>query len=157
MSRLTRFTQKKLVGYSVEEMYSLAADTKSYQEFVPFVAQSKVLQKDFNTEQVLLKIGFRQTNLSFISRVDLLQDKQVKATAKSPLFKALNAKWDFLPSKHVQKSSLIDMRVDFEFNSMLLATLSSVFFERTCLEMISAFEKRALVLYGKPSFPSRTI
>jgi ribosome-associated toxin RatA of RatAB toxin-antitoxin module len=69
MNRLSTFTQKKLVGYSANEMYSLAADTNSYQEFVPFVVQSKVLEKNFKSEKVLLKIGFNSNNLSFTSKV----------------------------------------------------------------------------------------
>lgn len=154
---LTRFHRKKLVGYTVDEMYRLAADTRAYQAFVPFVAQSTVISKRESSEEVLLKIGFKQHNLSFISRVDLQKDKQVRATAKSPLFKSLNAKWDFYPNISTSRSSIIDMHVDFEFNSVLMATLSSVFFERTCLEMIQAFEKRALVLYGKPAIPSKTL
>jgi coenzyme Q-binding protein COQ10 len=158
ISNKKTFEASRLVGYSAQQMYDLASNTQEYPLFVPFVlrAQQKQVAKSVcETERlVTLQIGFKQIKEEYTSRVILREGSSIFSTAltQSQLFKNLACQWHF--KAEGSNSCLLGFWVEFEFKSILHAQLSSIFFEGTCQEMLKAFEARARVKYGRPSFES---
>ena len=62
-------------------------------------------------------------------------------------FRKLSSRWVFRPHP---EGSLIEFELEFEFRSMLLQQTVRLLFAEAVKRMVSAFETRANLLYGKP-------
>ena len=66
---MPRHTETRNLPYSPEQMFDLVADVKRYQEFLPWVAATRV-RSDSETLMVAdLVVGFRSLKETFASRV----------------------------------------------------------------------------------------
>ena len=149
---MIRYTEKRLLGFSQKQMYQIVSQVHHYQEFVPWVQKSTILsQSPLRAE---LTVGFQQFTASYTSQVHLNPPSQIKAVAQSQLFNSLVNTWDFTPCNDT--SCLVQFAVAFEFRSLIHSQLSQVFLDQVAKTMVSAFEKRAEKLYGKPSLKSVT-
>ena len=130
-------------------MFDLVADVKRYQEFLPWVAATRV-RSDSETEMVAdLVVGFKAIKESFTSKVHKHRPDRITIDYVDGPLKYLKNDWRFKPDG--QGGTEIDFCVDFAFKSRLFEALAGQMFDRALRRMIGAFEERARDLYGDDS------
>ena len=133
--------------YSPEQMFDLVADVKRYQEFMPWVAATRV-RSDNDTLMIAdLVVGFSSLKETFASRVTKQRPRSIKVDYIEGPLKYLHNSWEF--EADGKGGTNIHFCVDFAFKSRIFETLAGQMFDRALRRMIGAFETRAHQLYGK--------
>lgn len=148
------FSEKRIVGYSMDRMYSVVSDVDSYHKFVPYCRKSVVTLKQPGRLSANLVVGFQPFfNLSYTSHVTLIEPFLVTAVCKDvKIFDHLKTVWKFnpTPDNHPQ-ACLIDFAVSFSFKSRSHSTISKLFLDSVVQDNVKAFINRAQDKYGAPS------
>ena len=143
---MPRHTETRNIRYSPEQMFDLVADVKRYQEFLPWVAATRI-RSDSETEMVAdLVVGFRAIKETFTSRVRKIRPEEIVIDYVEGPLKYLHNSWKFAPDG--EGGTIIDFCVDFAFRSRIFESLAGQMFDRALRRMIGAFEDRAHALYG---------
>jgi coenzyme Q-binding protein COQ10 len=148
---MPRHTEKRNLPYSPEQLFDLVADVKRYQEFLPWVAATRI-RSDSDTQMIAdLVVGFKSLKETFTSRVNKHRPDRIDIDYIEGPLKYLHNSWKFAPDG--SGGTDIDFCVDFAFRSRIFETLAGQMFDRALRRMIGAFETRAHELYGD----SRTV
>ncbi|HEX9954415.1 MAG TPA: type II toxin-antitoxin system RatA family toxin [Allosphingosinicella sp.] len=143
---MPRHTETRHMPYSPEQMFDLVADVKRYQEFLPWVAATRI-RSDSETLMVAdLVVGFKSLKETFASRVTKERPQRVVVDYLEGPLKYLHNSWEFAPDG--KGGTKIDFCVDFAFRSRIFESLAGQMFDRALRRMIGAFEERAHQLYG---------
>jgi coenzyme Q-binding protein COQ10 len=143
---MPRHSETRHMPYTPEQMFDLVADVKRYQEFLPWVAATRV-RSDSETLMVAdLVVGFKSLKETFASRVTKERPHSVTVDYLEGPLKYLHNSWHFAPDG--KGGTKIDFCVDFAFRSRIFETLAGQMFDRALRRMIGAFEERANQLYG---------
>ena len=180
---LTEYREKRLIGYSQQQLFNIIVDVNRYAQFVPWCASSRIKTRQSHRipgdriETVMhaeLGIGFKAFNESYTSKVVAIEPSSIKAVAAdSSIFRILTNSWTLTPAPHAALRSsplsptqlkdlpphqypacYLDFYVAFEFRSLLYAQVSALFLDEVSKMMVASFEKRAHQLYGPPSLSS---
>ena len=150
---MPRFSSKRRVPHSAEQMFDLVADVERYPEFVPLCHSLSVRQRTRRpdgTEVVVadMTVSFKLVRESFTSQVTLDRPnlKILVEYLRGP-FKNLENRWTFEPKG--EDACEVGFYLAYEFRSRMLATLMGAMFDTAFARFSSAFEKRADVIYGK--------
>jgi coenzyme Q-binding protein COQ10 len=96
-----------VVPYAHEAFFDVINDVESYQQFIPWITESRVLpetlvKKGASTSgrfDAEVKIGFTSLSFSYISKVSYEENKWVLSEArKSRIFDGLYSHWDLRPT-----------------------------------------------------------
>lgn len=144
---------RKLVGFSMEQMFQVVSDVEKYKEFVPFCKQSDITVRKPAFLKGKLSIGFPPITESYVSEVSLIRPRLVKAECtEGHLFDHLTTIWKFSPGLSTEtQSCVIDFYVSFSFRSAFHSQLAHVFFNELVRQMERAFFTEAEKRFGKPS------
>jgi coenzyme Q-binding protein COQ10 len=127
-------------------MFDLVADVKRYQEFLPWVAATRI-RSDSETLMIAdLVVGFKSLKETFTSRVEKQRPSAIMVDYIEGPLKYLNNGWNFRPDGN--GGTDIDFCVDFAFRSRIFESIAGQMFDRALRRMIGAFEARAHALYG---------
>ena len=155
---MPRFSNKRRVQHSAEQMFDLVADVERYPEFVPLCQSLKVRQrtaKPDGTEFVVadMTVSFKLVREAFTSRITLDRPnlKILVEYLKGP-FSSLENRWTFEPRG--EGACDVGFFIAYEFRSRMLAMLMGTMFDAAFSRFSAAFEKRADQIYGKPAAPS---
>uniref|UniRef100_A0A1A9WK26 Polyketide_cyc domain-containing protein n=1 Tax=Glossina brevipalpis TaxID=37001 RepID=A0A1A9WK26_9MUSC len=153
------YVKKELLGYSMQEMYSVVADVKNYYTFVPYVKKSRVHSEHNSGFKADLIVGFPPINEVYTSRVTLDSPHLVISECNDGrLFSYLLNEWRFSSGlKDIPQSCVLDFRVAFEFKSLLHSNIANLFFDFICDQMENAFLEEARRRYGEPSINSHIL
>jgi len=144
---MPRHTETRNLPYSPDQLFDLVADVKRYQEFLPWVAATRV-RSDSETEMIAdLVVGFKSIKETFTSRVVKHRPHRIDIDYVEGPLKFLHNNWKFRPDG--KGGTDIDFCVDFAFKSRLFEALAGQMFDRALRRMIGAFETRAHELYGE--------
>ncbi|MBI5120566.1 MAG: type II toxin-antitoxin system RatA family toxin [Rhodospirillales bacterium] len=138
--------EKRTLPYTCEQMYDLVLDVERYPEFLPWVAEAKVISNDGKTLVADVWAGFKMVRERYRSQVTMNRPRRLDIIYTEGPFKHLNNHWIFEP---VEKGVRIDFFIDFEFKSRLLQGLMGAVFNEAVGRMVLSFERRARQLYGK--------
>lgn len=145
---------------SAEQVYGVVSDILRYPEYIPYC----VFTRDVSAQYAALvppsaniadarehffemAAGFRIVHDRYVSRVCLVRDSAVLATAAdSRLFSHLDVRWHF--ANDGDTGCIVTFEIDFEFRSYLYAYLANLFFVQTTKEMVNAFRQRVAALHG---------
>jgi coenzyme Q-binding protein COQ10 len=142
---MPRHTEKRILPYSPDQLFDLVADVGHYQDFLPWVAATRI-RVDNETEMVAdLIVGFSALKETFTSRVKKDRPRQIDIDYVDGPLKYLHNHWKF---RAVTGGTEVDFCVDFAFRNRIFEALAGKMFDRALRRMISAFEERAAVLYG---------
>ncbi|XP_011311985.1 coenzyme Q-binding protein COQ10 homolog B, mitochondrial [Fopius arisanus] len=143
---------RKLIGFSMEQIYEVVADVENYKKFVPFCKKSDILWRGEDALNASLSIGFPPLKESYVSKVTMHKPYFVKAECTDgKLFNHLNTLWIFSPGlKNNADTCVIDFSLSFEFKSLLHSQLSNFFFNEIVRQMENAFIDEAHRRYGRP-------
>ncbi|XP_076285349.1 coenzyme Q-binding protein COQ10 homolog B, mitochondrial isoform X2 [Lasioglossum baleicum] len=151
-SKLKEYEGRKLIGFSMEQIYDVVADVKNYKKFVPFCKKSDVISSDDDSLKANLVIGFPPIKESYTSKVTFVRPHFVKAECTDGrLFNHLNTLWLFSPGlKNNAQTCVIDFSLSFEFRSLIHSHFSNLFFNEIVRQMENAFIEEAKRRYGRP-------
>ncbi|MBP0445732.1 type II toxin-antitoxin system RatA family toxin [Roseomonas sp. SSH11] len=138
--------EKRRLPYTPEQMFDLVADVRRYPEFLPWCVGARVISQNENELIADLTIGFKMFRETFRSRVTLERPDHVHVEYLTGPFRYLNNHWRFHP---MPGGTEVDFFVDFEFKSRLLQAVIGTVFNEAVRLMVRAFERRAMVLYGR--------
>lgn len=143
---MPRHTEKRTLPYTPEQLFDLVADVKSYQEFLPWVAATRI-RSNSETDMVAdLVVGFRSLKETFTSKVHKSRPHEIEIDYVEGPLKYLHNSWKFRPDG--KGGTGIDFCVDFAFRNRIFEALAGQMFDRALRRMIGAFEARAHELYG---------
>ena len=142
---MPRHSEKRFLPYTPEQLFDLVADVGHYQDFLPWVAATRI-REDSETEMVAdLIVGFKALKETFTSRVKKTRPSEIVIDYVEGPLKFLHNHWKF---RAVPGGTEVDFCVDFAFRNRIFEALAGQMFDRALRRMINAFEERAAVLYG---------
>ena len=153
-SNVIIFSEKRIVGYSQEEMFSVVSDVEKYHKFVPYCRKSTVTLNEDCKLSANLVVGFQPFfNLAYTSHVNLVKPFLVTAICKDVrIFDHLKTVWKFNPTKSKNPDAcLIDFAVSFSFKSSSHSMIAQMFLDSIVKQNVKAFIDRAQHEYGPPS------
>lgn len=143
---MPRHTETRSLPYTPEQLFDLVADVGRYQEFLPWVAATRI-RSDSETEMLAdLVVGFRALKETFTSRVKKQRPDRIDIDYVEGPLKYLHNSWKFRSDG--KGGTDIDFCVDFAFRNRLFEALAGQMFDSALRRMIGAFEARAHQLYG---------
>ena len=154
------YSERRLIGYSMDEMFRVISAVPEYAEFVPYCRRSRVIGKkkkgDGVVEEVKMEVGFPPfLTETFVSTVLTAGPHLVKAVCtESTFFKHLVCDWRFgpgLPSD--RRTCSVEFSVSFELHSQWHSNLADVYFDRLVRQQVDTFLDRAQTKYGLPAIP----
>ena len=146
-SMMPKFAEEKILPYTSEQMFDLVADVAKYPEFLPWCVGARVYNKQGDSFDADVIIGFKVFRERFTSRVTLHRADMVDVDYIRGPIKRLYNHWRF--SEVEGGGCLLDFEVDFEFKTKMLNDLIGSLFEKASRKMVLAFEERAAALYGQ--------
>ena len=142
---MPRHTEKRFLPYTPEQLFDLVTDVGRYQEFLPWVAATRI-RSDSETEMVAdLVVGFGALKETFTSRALKTRPERIEIDYIEGPLKYLHNSWKF---REVPGGTEVDFCVDFAFRNRIFEAIAGQMFDRALRRMIGAFEERAAALYG---------
>jgi coenzyme Q-binding protein COQ10 len=156
---MQRFSNKRRVHHTADQMFDLVADIERYPEFVPLCESIRTRQRCTNpdgTEVVIseMTVSFKLVKETFATKVTLERaNRKILVEYVSGPFSSLENRWTFEPSG--DGGCDVGFFIAYEFKNRMLGLLMGSMFDTAFARMSSAFEKRADVIYGrKPAVSS---
>jgi coenzyme Q-binding protein COQ10 len=143
---MPRHTETRNLPYTPEQLFDLVADVGRYQEFLPWVAATRIRSNSETATVADLVVGFGALKETFASRVEKERPSRIHVDYIEGPLKYLHNSWKFRPDG--KGGSDVDFCVDFAFKSRIFESLAGQMFDRALRRMIQAFEDRAHQLYG---------
>ncbi|KAJ8541098.1 hypothetical protein K7X08_001914 [Anisodus acutangulus] len=145
--------ERRVMGYSPEQLYAVVAAVDLYEDFLPWCQRSEILKRhpdgSFDAE---LEIGFKFLVESYVSHVELNKPKYIKTTATDTgLFDHLINVWEFNPGP-IPGTCNLHFLVDFKFQSSLYRQVANMFFKEVVSRLVGSFNDRCRLIYG-PGVP----
>jgi coenzyme Q-binding protein COQ10 len=150
---MPRHTETRVLAYTPEQMFDLVADVGRYQEFLPWVAATRIRENSATGMVADLVVGFGAFKETFTSRVHKRRPAEIEIDYVEGPLKYLRNSWKFRPAPG---GTEVDFCVDFAFRNRLFEALAGQMFDRALRRMIGAFEERADALYGAGSSGSKS-
>ncbi|OAY50935.1 coenzyme Q-binding protein COQ10 homolog, mitochondrial isoform X1 [Manihot esculenta] len=147
------YEERRVLGYSPEQLFDVVAAVDLYHGFVPWCQRSDIIRHhpdgSFDAE---LEIGFKFLVESYVSHVELKRPKSIKTTVSdSTVFDHLINIWEFNPGP-VPGTCDLYFLVDFKFQSPLYRQVASMFFKEVVSRLVGSFSERCRLIYG-PGVP----
>jgi len=149
---MKQFQTTRRVRHSADDMFALVADVERYPEFVP-LCERLVLRDQRQTDgaQVLvadMTVAYRFLRESFVTRVQLEpQPRRIFVEYVDGPFEYLENRWTFTPVGADRCDIGFDLT--YEFRSRALQMLMGQMFDRAFAKFVTAFERRADIIYGR--------
>ncbi|XP_014676428.1 PREDICTED: coenzyme Q-binding protein COQ10 homolog B, mitochondrial-like isoform X2 [Priapulus caudatus] len=147
------YSEQRILGYSMQQMYNVVADVDKYPEFVPWCTDATIANRTSRHFNCMMEIGFHPLIERYNSVVTVVPPNLVRSVCTDGmLFNHLETTWRFSPGIRGNDSSCrLEFSLSFEFRSVLHSHLSSVFFNEVVKTMVRSFLRRARALYGEAS------
>lgn len=147
------YTERRVLGYSMEQMYSIVAGVEDYSDFVTWCSKSQVFDHKPGQFKCNMTVGFGPLKESYTSQVTVVKPQLVRAECKEGyLFNYLLNNWQFSPGiPGLHQTCTLDFSVAFEFRSSIHSQMSRLFFDQVVKTMVKAFLDRAYEEYGPQS------
>lgn len=152
-----RFSEKRVVPFTREQLYDVVADVDNYKEFVPWCTASRVTTRVDDMHIIAdLSVGFKYLSESYTSVISMKRPNYIKVDVPtSSLFEFLINDWEF--SAHDdEKSTLLSFSLKFAFRNRIYQQATNLFFDDVVRQMVSAFENRCHAVYNNKTINNST-
>jgi len=142
------YAERRLLGYSMEQMYAVVSEVDKYSQFVPYCKKSVIKSRQPGQLKADLAVGFPPLLESYTSIVKMQAPRSVSAVCtEGQIFSHMLTDWRFSPGPK-PSCCWLDFSTSFEFRSMLHSHLSHIFFDQVVRQMVNAFLVEARKRYG---------
>jgi len=128
-------------------IFNVVMDIPAYPEFLPWVADARVLTRMDDELTAELVADFKGLRQAFKTVDRFVPGKLVEIRLLEGPFRFLESVWSF--EETGAASCRVRFSIEFEFRSMMLGMVASPIFGHACMTMAHVFEKRAISLYNK--------
>ncbi|RMG91070.1 MAG: type II toxin-antitoxin system RatA family toxin [Zetaproteobacteria bacterium] len=141
------FEETRELAVSAKTMFDVVMDIDRYPEFLPWVAQAKILSRtgDELTAELTAELGGRHYPFQTVDR--FIPGKIIEIRLLKGPFRFLESVWTF--EDLTAERCRVHFSIEFEFKSMMLDLVASPLFATACRSMVHAFENRAVLLSGE--------
>lgn len=138
------FEETRILACSARKMFDVVMDIEAYSEFLPWVADSRVLTRMDGelTAELVADLAGVQHSFRTIDR--FVTNKLVEIRLLEGPFRFLESVWTFEDMDN--ESCKVHFSIEFEFRSIMLGVVASPIFSTACKSMVYAFEQRAIAL-----------
>jgi ribosome-associated toxin RatA of RatAB toxin-antitoxin module len=138
-----------LVAFSAESMFDLINDVKSYPEFIPGCAETKVLSQNQNSMKASLLIAKAGVRQWFTTQNTLKRGESIEMKLVDGPFSRLTGGWTITTLD--EGACKIELNLDFAFSSRLVEMAFGKVFNSIAASMVVAFTERAKQVYVRGS------
>ncbi len=150
---MPQFSTRHRVRHAAADMFDLVADVERYPEFVPLCRALKLRKRIPEPEGVEIlvadmTVAYKFVHETFTSRVTLDRPNlQILVEYLEGPFSKLENRWTF----HATGEGTCDVEffISYEFKSRTLGLLMGSMFDLAFRRFVTAFERRADVIYAK--------
>jgi ribosome-associated toxin RatA of RatAB toxin-antitoxin module len=139
-------TRSALVPYSAADMYRLVCDVESYPQFLPWCDDARIEEQTATHQLASIAISKHFEQSRFSTRNRLAANQEIRMQLIDGPFRHLVGSWRFTALD--ETACKVELEIDFEFSNRLLASAISPAFTRVCDSLVSAFIKRADVVFA---------
>ena len=143
---MRRVNRSALVPYTAREMFVLVDDVESYPEFLPWCKSAEVHERDEALVEATLELQKGGISNKFTTRNTRDEFASIDIALVGGPFRHLQGGWSF--SDLGEQGCKVALKLDFEFESMLVDMMFGPFFEDTCNSMVDGFTRRAIQVFG---------
>jgi ribosome-associated toxin RatA of RatAB toxin-antitoxin module len=139
--------ERRLLKYSIDQVYDVVSDVSSYNQFVPWCVESTITKQNAANLEAELAVGFQMFKERYTSDVTLNRPESVTAiSVETTLLEYLHTEWKLTPASD-PRYCWVHFKIEFKFKSALYNQVSDLFFQEVVNNMIHAFENRCHQLY----------
>lgn len=130
-----------IVFHPKEKMFRLVDLIENYPKFLPWCGSTKIIERNDNKTIASIEIYFKGIKQTFTTEnTKIINEKMIIKLINGP-FKKLSGEWIF---KELGKDSCqIELKLEYEFNSIILEKLISPVFNMIANTFIDEFIKEA--------------
>jgi len=141
------FEQTRIVPVSAQKMFDVVLDIERYPEFLPWVAEARVLSRgeDELSAELVASVAGRRIAFRTIDRFH--PGKLIEIRLLEGPFRFLESVWSFQDLGKNQAK--VHFSIEFAFSSRMLDLIASPVFEKAARTMVQAFEARVRALEGR--------
>ena len=143
---MPQISRTALVPFSVEQMYQLVNDVKSYPQFIPGCTGSRVLEAGPTQMTPAVDVSTAGISKTFTTRNTLTDNQSILMHLVDGPFKKLMGGWKFTPLS--ADACRIEFHLDFEFTNKLIELAFGRIFKELAANMVQAFTVRAKEVYS---------
>ncbi|MBF0421599.1 MAG: type II toxin-antitoxin system RatA family toxin [Magnetococcales bacterium] len=143
---MPRIRVSETLPFSPRQIYDLVVAVDQYPQFLPWCVKSRIWDQQPNQFMAELTVSFKGIRESFQTLDIVVPEKKIEINLKSGPFQYLVSTWLFSGDTSATK---VDFFIDFKFNNRMKEMIMGPVFSQVSKQMISAFRKRALELYGR--------
>ena len=92
---MPRHTETRILPYTPEQLFDLVADVGRYQEFLPWVAATRIRENSETAMTADLVVGFGALKETFSSRVKKARPREIEIDYLEGPLKYLHNSWKF--------------------------------------------------------------
>lgn len=142
---MPRIRVSETLPFAAMQIYNLVIDVEKYPQFLPWCVKARSWDQQPGQFMAELTISFKGLRESF-QTLDIVEPgKKVEINLKSGPFQYLVSTWIFTETNG---ATSVDFFIDFKFDSRMKEMIMGPVFSQVSKQMIGAFRKRALALYG---------
>lgn len=142
-----KVNRSALLHYSARQMYDLVVDIERYPEFLNWCSDARILERNDGDVVASIEISFKGLHRSFTTRNHMESGSSVRIELVDGPFRTLNGIWKFIELD--AGSSKIELDLEFDFSSALLARIVGPVFSQIANRQLDAFQRRAEQVYDQ--------
>jgi len=136
-----RVRKNAIVFHSKNKMFRLVDLIENYPKFLPWCGSTKIIERNNNKTIASIEINYRGIKQTFTTENTKKINQKMDIKLINGPFKSLSGEWLF---KELEKDSCqIELKLEYQFNNIILEKLISPVFNMIANTFIDEFIKEA--------------